>query len=100
MLGGAGCASLGHGLGEGQSCGGVAGLQCQAKLYCAYPPRSCHADQAEGRCTVRPQVCPQISQPICGCDGKTYANTCVAAQNGVSPARDGVCGDLHKFSWF
>ena len=29
--------------------------------------------------------------PACGCDGKTYSNSCVAASAGVNIAQEGEC---------
>ena len=44
-----------------------------------------------GRCDARPQVCPGIYAPVCGCDGRTYSSDCIAASQGVSVARVGEC---------
>lgn len=37
------------------------------------------------------RVCPMIYQPVCGGDGRTYSNRCVAEGQGARVAYDGQC---------
>ena len=50
-------------------------------------------------CTVNPpedaleRVCTQQYDPVCGCNGKTYSNACMAGIAGVSSSTPGACED-------
>ncbi|MEW6219821.1 MAG: Kazal-type serine protease inhibitor family protein [Thermodesulfobacteriota bacterium] len=59
-----------------------------ASLFCLHPAGSC---QAVGQCRSRPTACPDVANPVCGCDGVTYGNACEAAAAGVSVAQAGPC---------
>jgi hypothetical protein len=70
---------------EGSACGGRAGAMCLDGLFCDYPEDAlCGAADGPGVCTAIPQFCPDIWQPVCGCDGSIYGNSCEAASASVS----------------
>ena len=61
---------------------------CEAGDYCSKSAGDC---DGQGTCSPRPEVCPDVWDPVCGCDGQTYANACEAAVVGVNVEYDGEC---------
>lgn len=57
---------------------------------------SCNNDSKDNQC-INPQnidlnqLCIEIYQPVCGCDQKTYSNSCFAKINGLSEWTEGAC---------
>ncbi len=75
-----------------QVCGGLIGIPCNnSNTFCKTAPGECCCDHF-GLCTARPDGCPAIYDPVCGCDGVTYSNACEAAKHGVSIDHPGRCG--------
>jgi Kazal-type serine protease inhibitor domain len=74
-----------------QDCGGLGGLMCPGGEFCDWQDMSCGIADQLGTCASLPQVCPDIFQPVCGCDAQTYGNACEANTAGMSVASSGPC---------
>lgn len=61
---------------------------CLAVSYCKKAVGDCDGN---GVCAERPENCPAVFAPVCGCNGVTYMNACEAAKAGINVAAEGAC---------
>jgi len=59
--------------------------------FCMKPHGLCSSPSTPGECTDKPTMCYLLHYPVCGCDGATYSNVCVAYSNGVNVNFVGSC---------
>ena len=72
-------------------CGGIPGIRCPAGEHCELPEGQCDIADGQGVCVPAPRGCPRILDPVCGCDGQTYANDCLRIAAGVQKEHHGEC---------
>lgn len=92
-------AMLGMAMGSGRSgaanldeaCGGAGKIACNSALWCQIAGGQCTTTDADGKCDKAPSFCMQIYRPVCGCNGKTYANDCERQKAKVQLDHVGAC---------
>jgi hypothetical protein len=67
------------------------GWACDVGLACQLPVGVCGPLAGAGTCVPQPGACPEGGDPVCGCDGRTYASECDARLRGVPVLRAESC---------
>jgi hypothetical protein len=82
---GAGAANL------DEACGGKDAITCNSALWCQKAEGQCAVADAPGKCDKPVTFCMRVSRPVCGCNGKTYANDCERQRVKVQLDHAGAC---------
>jgi Kazal-type serine protease inhibitor domain len=74
------------------TCGGSTNIKCLDGRICLLPTGACLGVNPTGTCKTPPNDdCPKVASPVCGCDGVTYTNACLAAKAGINVATSTAC---------
>jgi hypothetical protein len=74
-----------------EACGGPTGITCNSALWCQKAEGQCAVADAPGKCDKPVTFCMRVSRPVCGCNGKTYANDCERQRVKVQLDHAGAC---------
>lgn len=77
---------------EGRACGSRGLAPCDEGQFCDFSiEAACGAADHPGVCKVIPEGCSKELHWVCGCDGVSYQNGCMASRAGTAIASDGPC---------
>lgn len=88
-----GSACLALALGASDGVWGPCGVRCDADRPCPDGARCAEDGFLEGRCLLAESACGcgRLVEPVCGVDGTTWDNACIARCAGVDVAHLGAC---------
>ena len=68
-------------------------IPCPSGQFCQLENGSCRAKSLfwNGVCAPIPEMCSQVMDPVCTCDGVTYSNACEAHSAHENVISDGRC---------
>lgn len=73
-------------------CGGLPDFKCNSDQWCDHPTEAiCGIGDHFGICRPRRFACPLLENKVCGCDNRTYSNSCFANQAGQDVLHPGEC---------
>ena len=78
-------------MGGSEVCGTIAQIECAKGYFCDLAAGECDGVDFEGVCVKSDEICLEVEEPVCGCDGNTYGNDCKRMREGVQKAHDRMC---------
>lgn len=73
-------------------CGGLHGVVCAEGMFCDFPTETmCGSGDQMGNCETIPTLCTREFHQVCGCNGNTYSNACMAKAAATAVLHDGPC---------
>jgi hypothetical protein len=72
-------------------CGGPDAVACPEGMVCHRTDALCTHTDASGVCVPLPESCGADGDPVCGCDGETYASDCHRLLAGAVRRHEGAC---------